>query len=404
MVPTWGTFSNNKRKALHFLVPQKRIGYTIPNLLSFLLTLNVHPFTAACQFAPKDTILSVLPYGSGNVHDTFRVTVGRVEENQFLLQRLKAGIFQNLEEVMHNIRIFSEHARNRLENSPLELGRRWEIPRILMTAEGSDLWKDGDGFRWRAFSWIDQARSFDAVQDLNQAGEIGWALGIFHNLIHDLPLETLFDTLEGFHVTPHYLRCYDRVLSQKPPGKSPELDFALLFVKDRRRIVAVLEEARNQGYLNLRPIHGDPKVNNVMIDTVSGQAVGLVDLDTVKPGLIHYDLGDCLRSSSNPLGEESEKWEAVCFKTELCRAVWEGYLDRAGEFLTDYDYAFMFEAVRLIAFELGLRFLTDFLEGNVYFKTGHPRQNLIRALVQFKLTQSIEEQEKEIRAIFRKPG
>jgi hypothetical protein len=229
-------------------------------------------------------------------------------------------------------------------------------------------------------------------------------LGIFHNLIHDLPLETLFDTLEDFHVTPHYLQRFDRILFRNKPEKSPELDFALNFVRNRRGIVNALEEARNQGRLHLRPIHGDPKVNNVMIDTISGLALSLVDLDTIKPGLIHYDLGDCLRSSANPLGEETESWEEVLFHIDICRAVWEGYGNSGGRFLSENDYAYGFEAVRLIAFELGLRFLTDFLEGNVYFKIDHPFQNLIRALVQFRLTESIEQQEQDIRNIFQERG
>ncbi len=158
-----------------------------------------------------------------------------------------------------------------------------------------------------------------------------------------------------------------------------------------------LEKARAQGRLRLRPIHGDPKVNNVMLDTATGQAVGMVDLDTVKPGLVHYDIGDCLRSGCNPLGEETEDWEAVRFEPELCRAILAGYLSLARDFLTETDYAYLYDAIRLLAFELGLRFFTDYLAGNVYFKARHPEHNLVRALVQFKLTESIESQAAAIR-------
>ena len=163
----------------------------------------------------------------------------------------------------------------------------------------------------------------------------------------------------------------------------------------------VLEEARAQGRLSLRPIHGDPKVNNVLLDTATGQAVALVDLDTVKPGLVHYDIGDCLRSGCNPWGEETEHWEAVRFDPDLGRALLQGYLARARDFLTDHDYHYLFDAIRLIAFELGLRFFTDYLAGNVYFKARRPEHNLARALVQFKLTESIEAQETAIRAFIR---
>ena len=134
-----------------------------------------------------------------------------------------------------------------------------------------------------------------------------------------------------------------------------------------------------------------------MLDTATGRAVGLVDLDTVKPGLVHYDIGDCLRSGGNPLGEETEDWEMVRFEPELGRAMLHGYLSRARDFLTETDYAYLYDAIRLIAFELGLRFFTDYLAGNVYFKARHPEHNLARALVQFKLTESIESQETAIR-------
>ena len=136
-----------------------------------------------------------------------------------------------------------------------------------------------------------------------------------------------------------------------------------------------------------------------MIDNATRQAVSIVDLDTVKPGLVHYDIGDCLRSSCNPLGEETERWEMVRFDPDLCQAVLQGYLSLAKDFLTENDYDYLYDAIRLIAFELGLRFFTDYLEGNVYFKANHPEHNLARALVQFKLTESIEDQAETIGAI-----
>ena len=173
------------------------------------------------------------------------------------------------------------------------------------------------------------------------------------------------------------------------------------FVAERRAWAPVLADARAQGRLRLRPIHGDPKVNNVMLDTATGQAVAMVDLDTVKPGLVHYDIGDCLRSGCNPWGEETGDWETVRFEPELCRAMLAGYLSLARDFLTEHDYAYLYDAIRLLAFELGLRFFTDYLAGNVYFKARHPEHNLVRALVQFKLTESIESQAAAIGAIIR---
>jgi Ser/Thr protein kinase RdoA (MazF antagonist) len=146
-------------------------------------------------------------------------------------------------------------------------------------------------------------------------------------------------------------------------------------------------------------MHGDPKVNNIMFDCQTGKAVSVVDLDTVKPGLVHYDIGDCLRSGCNPQGEETTEWQSVYFDLDLCQAMLQGYLQVAKAFLTENDYVYLFDAIRLIALELGLRFFTDYLAGSVYFKVKYPDHNLARALVQFKLTESIERQETAIQKL-----
>ena len=201
---------------------------------------------------------------------------------------------------------------------------------------------------------------------------------------------------------PLYLQHYDQVLTKNcapARGWLPEVDYCLQFVSERRAWAHVLEDAKAQGKLPLRPIHGDPKINNVMINAATGQAISIVDLDTVKPGLVHYDIGDCLRSGCNPLGEETERWEAVRFEPDLGQVILQGYLSQAKDFLTKNDYEYLYDAIRLIAFELGLRFFTDYLEGNVYFKARYQEHNLARALVQFKLTESIESQATVIRAI-----
>lgn len=178
--------------------------------------------------------------------------------------------------------------------------------------------------------------------------------------------------------------------------------YCVNFIEQRREFAHTLERAREQGKLQLRVMHGDPKVNNVMIEGASGRAISLVDLDTVKPGLIHYDIGDCLRSGCNPLGEETENWEAVRFDPDIGAAILEGYLTQARHFLNTSDYDYLFDAIRLLAFELGIRFFADYLAGDVYFKVKRPQHNLQRALVQFKLTESIEAHEADIRDIIGK--
>lgn len=361
---------------------------------------------AAERFVSHGRIVEVHEYGSGNVHDTYLVTLD-AGKPRFILQRMNTSVFRRPEEVMENMRIVVEHVLHRLGSAPLPSVRRFELPRVLPTTEGGNYWLGGDGSFWRAMSFIRGTESFDTIRDESHAGEVGWTLGTFHNLISDLPVERLFDTLQGFHETPRYLRRFEDVLpriGRADAVHSPETDYCVAFVNERRAAATVIEDARSRGKLFLRPIHGDPKVGNVLMDTSTMRAVSLIDLDTVKPGLVHYDIGDCLRSCCNPLGEETARWESVGFDTDLCRSILKGYLSEAKGFFTSCDYEYLFDAVRLIAFELGLRFFTDYLEGNVYFKVRYPEHNLARALVQFKLAESVELQEGAIRAIIRDLG
>ena len=351
----------------------------------------------ADQFALQGKVTAVQSFGSGNINDTFLVTLDSSGEKHFVLQRINTQVFHQPQLIMQNMRIFTEHIHERLQRTPLS--RRWEVPRVLLTKDAQDHWRDADGSFWRAISFIEGSQSFDTMHNQEHAKEIGYALGMFHNLISDLPPEKLADTLEGFHITPVYLQHYNEVLTKTTPRQSPEVNYCLQFVSDRQVWAHVLENAKATGDLPLRLMHGDPKINNVMFDTATQQAVSVVDLDTVKPGLVHYDIGDCLRSGCNPAGEETEQWESVHFDTDLCQGILQGYLSVAKAFLTENDYSYIYDAIRLLAFELGLRFFADYLAGNVYFKVKHPEHNLARVLVQFKLTESIESQETTIRNI-----
>ncbi|MFZ2198549.1 MAG: aminoglycoside phosphotransferase family protein [Thermodesulfovibrionales bacterium] len=356
---------------------------------------------AAEQFRPRGMVIDIREFGNGNINSTFLVTLDTISEKYFILQRINTMVFRQPELVMLNMRICTEHVRRRLDLTPLCTGRRWEVPRVLLTREGNDHWLDSEGSFWRAISFIEGSRSFDTIRNIDHAGEVGYALGMFHTLLSDLPPERLADTLEGFHITPGYLRHYDEVLAKHSVNRSDEVYYCLQFVQKRRSLAHVLENAKTQGRLLLRPIHGDPKVSNIMTDIATGQAISIVDLDTVKPGLVHYDIGDCLRSGCNPFGEETEKWQEIHFDLALCQAILKGYLSMARGFLTADDFYYLYDSIRLIAFELGLRFLTDYLEGDVYFKVRRQGHNLARALVQFRLTESIESQETAIRSIIR---
>lgn len=358
----------------------------------------MHHYTnVAEQFNPHGQILDVHEFGNGNINDTYLVTTDSIEETHFVLQRINTQVFRQPELIMQNMRIFTEHIRRRAR----EEGHRWEMPRVLETRDGRDCHLDGAGNFWRAISYVQGAHSYDTITSLEHARQVGHALGTFQHLISDLPVGSLADTLEGFHIMPRYLEQFDRAFSHNGFASSPEVRFGLEFIAARRDWAHVLEDARARGTLPPRPVHGDPKVNNVMIEESTGYAISLVDLDTVKPGLIHYDIGDCMRSGCNPLGEETEQWESVRFVPEIGEAILSGYLGQARHFLAAADYDYLFDSIRLLAFELGVRFFTDHLAGNVYFKVKHSHHNLLRALVQFKLTESIEANEADIRAMIR---
>jgi Ser/Thr protein kinase RdoA (MazF antagonist) len=360
--------------------------------------MHLHHYSSVAeQFAPYTQVISVHEFGNGNINDTYLVTIDTdlPEEKQFVLQRINTQVFKQPKLIMQNMRAFTEHMRRRARDE----GHQWEMPRVIPACDGLDFYMDPDGNFWRAISYVHGARSFETIKDAALAREVGYALGTFQYLISDLPTDKLADTLEGFHIMPRYLQNFNRAFSHNGFKSNAEVKYCLNFIEQRREFAHILENAREQGKLHLRPVHGDPKVNNVMIDEVTGRAISLVDLDTVKPGLIHYDIGDCMRSGCNPLGEETEQWEAVQFDPEIGAAILEGYLTQARNFLTEADYDYLFDSIRLLALELGVRFFTDYLDGNVYFKVKHPQHNLQRALVQFKLTESIETHEADIRHI-----
>jgi Ser/Thr protein kinase RdoA (MazF antagonist) len=358
----------------------------------------------ARQFDVKGRLVAVEATGSGNVNDTYLVIFRTTfSEERFILQKINAKVFPNPAFIMENMKRVTEHVHRRLEEEAHQSDRIWQLPRIIPTKDGRDFVTDGSGESWRAISLIASAHSYESVQSPEHAHEAGFVLGQFQRLISDIPPETLHDTLVGFHITPGYLTKLDQALAT-PEGvsrlnSSAEARRCHHFIQDRRAWCSVLEEARARGELILRPIHGDPKIANVMIDDATGKGTCIVDLDTVKPGLIHYDFGDCLRSCCNPAGEEAQDLNQVFFDTDLCQIIVKGYMTFARQFLTAADRHYLFDSIRLITFELGLRFFADYVAGDQYFKIRHEGQNLNRARVQFKLCESIEAREPGIRKI-----
>ena len=344
-------------------------------------------------FHGTGAVQGIEPLGQGNVNLTYLV---RSTTGFSVLQQLNRRVFEQPELVLSNLEVLSAHVAGKLATLQQ---RRWVLPRLLRTQEDGNCYRGPDGEVWRMLTYVEGARSVDVIESPRQARELGIGLGLFHQLVSDLPTAELADTLEGFHVTPRYLQDYHRALIQTRVQPSAQTDHCIAFIREREAICDLLERARQRGELPVRPIHGDPKINNVMLDRNSGEAVALIDLDTVKPGLVHTDLGDCLRSGCNPLGEETQEIESVHFDLQLAQAILTGYFSQAGSLLSPQEVRLIPDAARLISFELGLRFFSDHLNGNTYFRVSHAEHNLQRALVQFQLTTSIESQMQELRQL-----
>lgn len=340
---------------------------------------------AAQAFVPDDPGLTAEPYGQGLINDTYIVTAS--DGRRLILQRLNRQAFPQPERVQANLRALLAHVATRPQNPE----RRLTLPGTHPAANGADHYTDADGGFWRALDYIDHTRTVARLENTGQAGEVGFALGRFHALVHDLSPEHLQVTREGFHQTPLYYERFRAAAAGIDGKPEPELRFCLDFAGARAGIVDTLESARRQGRLPERVIHGDPKLDNLLFDERGERAVALIDLDTVQPGLVHYDLGDCLRSACNPAGESPKDPREARFDLDLCRAILKGYLDETRGFLTSEELHLLPVAARLIPFELGLRFLTDHLNGDRYFKVAYRGHNLLRAATQFRLTASIED-------------
>ena len=324
-------------------------------------------------------VIAIEPLGNGFINDTYLV---RTQTNPFVLQKINHNVFPQPEQIMSNLEMLNQHVGH-VKNAQSTL----QIPQLLQTKSKHNFFRDGQGYYWRALSYIENTEGLETINDITQAEQVGSALAEFHRLTYQLNSTKLHDTLPGFHITPEYLAYYQRIKWQTANVSD---DFCKDFIDEHHRITNDLEAAKKQGLLVIRTIHGDPKLNNFLFDRTSQKIVSIVDLDTVKPGLIHYDIGDCLRSCCHNTVTNT-------FDLEICQALLTRYLSGMGDYFSEDDYSFLYPAIRLIPFELGIRFYTDYLEGNRYFKVVDPEQNLRRAHGQFRLCESVLVQTAEIK-------
>lgn len=349
------------------------------------------PLAIARRFIGDDPSLRVEPLGAGLINATYRVDAA---QGRFVLQRINATVFPVPEHILSNLtRLHALAADHR------ELGVRLPTPRPAM--DGSAFVRDRDDGIWRMMEFVYPNRTLDEVRNQTQAAEIGRVLGRFHRLASCLDPSDMQITLPGFHDTPGYLAALEQTLED--PGERAEdratdarLSGALAFIETRRALVRVLDDAARAGLTTTRVVHGDPKLDNLLFDYASDRALCLIDLDTVQPGLLHHDIGDCLRSCCNRAGEAGA---SVAFDIDLCSAILTAYGAETRDLLSAAEVKLISPSIRLIPFELGLRFLTDHLRGDRYFRVTAPGENLRKALIQFALVADIERKEKTIEAI-----
>ncbi len=342
---------------------------------------------AASHFCLPDSIKSITAFGNGLINSTYLV---ECSDLNFVLQKINTDIFSNPELILQNVDRLHQAAERMSSDQSLI------IPAYLHSHSGPGLYEDFSGASWRAMEYVKNSASREAIRSIEEAQQVGKALARFHNLCREISVNDMHITLPGFHHTPDYLATYLQVEKKRREYKAQaEIRYCQQSIEKHKAFAAVLEKAKQAGELKPIVIHGDPKLNNFLFAKDTDEVISLVDLDTVQPGLIHYDVGDCVRSCCHQKPGNQ-------FDMELCEVILMSYLKTARPFLSRFDINFIPAAIKLIPFELGIRFFTDFLNGNTYFEVKHPHQNLHRAVAQFELLNAIIRQEALLQKIVEK--
>ncbi len=334
---------------------------------------------------PKD----FAPNGTGHINDTYLVTCQASDAPaRYVLQRINRNVFHSPATVMQNIERVTAHLAGQLQDQP---DRARRALTLVPACGGSNWYVDADGQTWRAWQFIENARSYETATLVEQAFQAAKAFGRFQQQLSSLPAPRLHETIPDFHHTPKRFEALQQAIAADAKGRAalakPEIDFALA----HESITGVLLEAN----LPERITHNDTKFNNVLLDDTTGESLCVVDLDTVMPGLAPYDFGDMVRTTTSPAAEDEKDLSEVTMQFPLFEALVRGYLSTA-KFLTRTEKNFLAFSGKLITFEIGIRFLADFLSGDIYFKIHREGHNLDRCRAQFKLVESIELQEEKM--------
>ena len=344
----------------------------------------------ARHFQFRGEISSIAPHGNGHINDTCCVSShAGGAPMRYILQRINRNVFHDPAAVMQNIERVSTHIAAQEAGNP-DAARR--VLSLIPAHDGRASYVDPEGDTWRAYSFIENAHTCESATSTDQAFQAARAFGRFQRQLANLPAPRLKEVIPDFHNTPKRFAALEQAIAADSHGRAdlarPEIDFALA----RHPLANILLNAN----LPERITHNDTKLNNVMFDDTSGEAICVIDLDTVMPGLALYDFGDMVRTTTNPAAEDEQELSKVTMQMSFFEPLMRGYLETAGGFLTPQEKLHLAVAGKLLTFEQGIRFLADYIAGDVYYKVHREGHNLHRCRTQFKLVESMEQQEDAI--------
>lgn len=345
----------------------------------------------------------VKPFGEGHINETYAVYMPGPDGKEvplYVLQRININVFKNPDQVMDNIFGVTEYLRNIIRQEGGDLDR--ETLSYIKTKDGESYFEDDNGQPWRCLHYVPNSVCYQQVERPEQFYQSALSFGHFLKQLGEYPAESLYETIPQFHDTRKRFR--DFVEAERKDVKNrarvcrSEIDFVLAREKDCGTLMEQLED----GVLPLRVTHNDTKLNNILFDKDTEEGLCIIDLDTIMPGLAANDFGDSIRFGASTAEEDEQDLEKVHFDIDLYEIYVKGYLEMAKEVLTPAEIESLPWGARLMTLECGMRFLADFLQGDVYFKTAYPEHNLVRARTQFRLVKEMEEQFDKMKDVLKK--
>ena len=327
---------------------------------------------------------------SGNVNNTYHLIYRQNDGTlrHYTLQQINSYAFKDPRAVMRNIELISNHLRATMEERGINPDRR--MLEIIPTKSGDTMLESENGGFWRAYRYIDNATAYDQVNKPEHFYEAGRAFGEFQRLLADFPAEKLTDTIPNFHNTQRRFYTFVAAIAEDKAGRVKNLEDEIEFFFERRKMMSEIVRKMESGVLPVRVTHNDTKINNVMIDNETDKAICVIDLDTVMAGSALYDYGDAIRSGANTAAEDEPDTSKIALDLNLFEQFTRGFLSEVHDILTDEEIRLLPLSIKVITCELAMRFLTDYIDGDLYFKVRSPEHNLIRARAQMKLLTDVE--------------